>query len=145
MKTFDALVIEVNKFDVIQSLLDEVACVIIDSAARMIADGSQELFERLPVENLLARMQLKPNIDAGCVKRVENRRSLVRASLWRFEGFYPAILQCANLASSNLVATIRIICLSNCQMSSLADVNILSIFPDSVLWAVLCTDSSHKR
>ena len=40
----------------------------------MITDRGEELFERLPVENLLARMQLKPNVDASCVKGVEDRR-----------------------------------------------------------------------
>ncbi len=48
--------------------------VIIDRAARMITDRGEELFERLPVENLLARVQLETNVDASCVKGVENRR-----------------------------------------------------------------------
>ena len=66
--------VEVDELDVVQSLLDEVAGVIIDSAARMIADRGQELFERLPVENVLAGMQLKPKVDAGFIVGVEDRR-----------------------------------------------------------------------
>ena len=74
VKTLDAFMVEVDELDVIQSLLDEVARVIIDRAARMISDGGEELLERLAVENVLAWMQLKPDVDAGGVEGVEDRR-----------------------------------------------------------------------
>ena len=74
VKALDAFMVEVDERDVVQSLLDEVAGVIIDIAARMIADGGEELLERLAVENVLARVQLKPDVDAGFVEGVEDRR-----------------------------------------------------------------------
>ena len=66
--------VQVDERDVVQSLLDEMAGVIIDIAARMIADCVEELLERLAVENLLAGVQLKPKVDAGFVEGVEDGR-----------------------------------------------------------------------
>ena len=74
VKALDAFMVEVDELDVVQSLLDEVARVIVDVAARMIADRGEELLERLAVENVLAGMQLKPDVDAGFVEGVEDRR-----------------------------------------------------------------------
>src|SRR5262249_45889878 len=54
VKALDALVIDVNERDIVQSLLDEMACVIIDVAPRVIADRGKKSLERLPVKNVLA-------------------------------------------------------------------------------------------
>jgi hypothetical protein len=65
--------IEIDERDVVQSLLDEMAGVIAYIAARMIADGGEELLERLAIENILAGVQLKPKVDASFVEGVEDR------------------------------------------------------------------------
>ena len=90
VKSLDALVVEVDERDVVEPLLDEVAGVIVDVAAAMIADRGKELFERLPVENVLAGMQLKSNVDALFVEGVEDRlpapRKLVERRLDEMAG-----------------------------------------------------------
>ena len=48
------------------------AGVIINIAARMIADCGEELFERLAVENLLAGVQLKRKVNTSFVVGVED-------------------------------------------------------------------------
>jgi len=72
VKALDALMVDVDERDIVQSLLDEVARVIVDGAARMIADGGQELLERFAVENVLAGVQLKSNVDARFVEGVKD-------------------------------------------------------------------------
>src|SRR5262249_46476542 len=74
VKAFDAVMVQIDERNVVQSLFDEVAGVIVDRAARMIADRGKELLERFAVENVLAGMELKPNIDARFVKCVEDGR-----------------------------------------------------------------------
>ena len=74
VKALDTLMVDVDERDIVQSLFDEVARVIVDVASGMIADRGQELLERFPVENVLAGVQLKPNVDAGFVECVEDGR-----------------------------------------------------------------------
>ena len=74
VKALDALMVDVDERDIVQPLLDEVARVIVDVAAGMIADRRKKLLERLPVENVLARVQLEPNVDAGFVEGVKDGR-----------------------------------------------------------------------
>ena len=74
VKALDTLVVDVDERDIVQPLLDEVARVIVDVASRMIADGGQESLECLAVKNVLARVQLKPNVNASFVEGVEDGR-----------------------------------------------------------------------
>ena len=74
VKALDALVVDVDERDIVQSLLDEVARVIVDVASRMVADSGQELLECLAVKNVLARVELKPNVNASFVEGVEDGR-----------------------------------------------------------------------
>ena len=48
VKALDALMVDVDERDIVQSLLDEVARVIVDVTSRMVADGCQELLEVSP-------------------------------------------------------------------------------------------------
>ena len=66
--------VDVDERDIVQPLLDEVARVIVDVASRMVADGGQESLECLAVKNVLARVQLKPNVNASFVEGVEDGR-----------------------------------------------------------------------
>src|SRR4029077_16920996 len=65
VKALDTLMVDVDERDVVKSLLDEMAGVIVDVAAGMIADRGQESLERFPVENVLAGVQFKPKVNAG--------------------------------------------------------------------------------
>ena len=78
MEHFDALVIGVDEAEIIHALLDEMAGVVIDVAARMIADALEEHFERVAVEQILGRMNLEAEIDARRIIGVEDRLPAAR-------------------------------------------------------------------
>ena len=65
--------VEIDKLDVVEPLLDEVACVVVDVAAWMIVDRREELLEGFAVEDVLARVQLERDVDARLVEGVEDR------------------------------------------------------------------------
>jgi len=59
MKGADAIVIQVDERQVVQLLQDKMTGIEQDVGARVIIDGGQKPFERGPVVQILARMQLK--------------------------------------------------------------------------------------
>ena len=64
MEHLDAFVIDVDEAEIIHPLLDEMAGVVIDVAARVIADSVEEHLERVAVEHILGRMDLEAEVDA---------------------------------------------------------------------------------
>ena len=69
----DAVVIDVDEAEIVHALLDVVAGVVIDVATLVAADGVEEHVEGFAVEHVLARMDLKAEIDAVLVVEVEDR------------------------------------------------------------------------
>src|SRR6185437_11801355 len=74
----DSVVIEVDEAEIVHALLDVVAGVVIDVAALVAADRIQEHIERLAVEDVFERMDLKAKIDAILVMDVEDRLPAAR-------------------------------------------------------------------
>ena len=72
VKALDALMVDVDERDIVQPLLDEMARVIVDVASGVITNRGQESLERFPVENVLARVQLKPYVDADFVEGIKD-------------------------------------------------------------------------
>ena len=73
VKRFDALVVEVDESGVVELLQQEVARVVEDVRALMIADGFEETLERRAVVQVFAGMDLERDVDAGLVEGIENR------------------------------------------------------------------------
>ena len=80
MERADALVIEVDEAEIVELLQQEMARIVEDLAARVIADALQEHLEARAVVQVLARMDLEAQIDAGGIERVEDRASSAAAS-----------------------------------------------------------------
>src|SRR5271165_1790668 len=71
MEHLDSFVVNVDKAEIVQALLDEVAGVVVDVAAAVAADRRQEHLERVAVEDVLGRMNLETEIDPVLVISVE--------------------------------------------------------------------------
>jgi len=69
----DALVVDVDEVEVVELLQHEVRGVVIDAAARVAADALEQHLERRAVHDVLIRMQLEADVDAGVVVGVEDR------------------------------------------------------------------------
>ncbi|RYF00506.1 MAG: hypothetical protein EOO78_11850, partial [Oxalobacteraceae bacterium] len=65
--------VDVDEGEVIQLLQHEVAGVVQDAGARVVADRFQEALEADAVVQVLARMQFVAQVDAGIFKRVQDR------------------------------------------------------------------------
>src|SRR5208283_593065 len=74
----DAIVIGVDEAEIVHALLDEVARVVIDVAALVAADRVEKHVERVAVEHVFARVDLKAEVDAILVKGVEDRLPAAR-------------------------------------------------------------------
>ena len=81
MKRSDALVIEIDERRVVELLQQEVAGVVEDVRALVVADGLEEALERHAVVQVLAGMDLERDVDAGLVERVEDRPPAFRELL----------------------------------------------------------------
>ena len=81
MKRLDALVIDVDEADVIQVLQTKVRRIVVDAAALVAADRSEEALEGRAVEKVLAGMQLIADIDPELLVKVKYRSPAPRRSL----------------------------------------------------------------
>ena len=69
----DALVVDVDEVEIVELLQQEMRRIVVDVAARVPADRVEEHLEGGAVENVLARMDLVADVDAGVVIGVEDR------------------------------------------------------------------------
>ena len=74
MKRAHALVIEIEKGQIIHLLQDHVARVVENAGARMIAHRGEKALEGRAVVQIFAGMQLKAHIHAGFIESVQNRQ-----------------------------------------------------------------------
>ena len=72
VKHLDALVIKIEVLEIIELLQNEMTGIKKDVAARMIADAIEEHFERSSVVQIFARVNLETQVDARCVKRIQD-------------------------------------------------------------------------
>ncbi|MCY1363630.1 hypothetical protein D9M69_503990 [compost metagenome] len=72
MQRLDALVVDVDKFEVVQLLQQEMRRVVVDAAARVVVHALQEHLEGGAVEQVFARVQFEANIAVGVFKGVED-------------------------------------------------------------------------
>src|SRR5262245_56316905 len=72
VKHLDAFVIDVNVFQIVELLQDEVAGIVKNIAALVPANGLGENFEGDAVVQVLAGMDFETEVDADRVKNVEN-------------------------------------------------------------------------
>src|SRR5919106_1071996 len=73
VERLDPLVVDVDEAEIIELLQEKMARVVVDAAARMVADPLEEHPEGGAVHQVLARMDLKADVDAVLVERVEDR------------------------------------------------------------------------
>src|ERR1700756_2644014 len=72
VKHLDALVIKIQVLEIIELLQNEMAGIEKEVAARMIADAIEEHFERRAIVQIFARVNLETELDACCVKRIQD-------------------------------------------------------------------------
>ncbi len=81
----DPLVVDVDEAEIVELLQEEVAGIVVDVAARMVADPLEEHLEGHAVDQVLARMELVADVDAGLIERIQDRlpapRQLVERGL----------------------------------------------------------------
>src|SRR5690606_38975619 len=65
--------VDVDELEIVEALQHEVRRVVVDAAARVVADPLEQHLEGHAVEQVLARMQLEADVDALLVAGVENR------------------------------------------------------------------------
>src|SRR5262249_44219987 len=74
VERLDARRINVDEGEIVELLQQEVRGIIVDVAARMIADLLEEHLEGRAIEDVLARMDLVAEIDPGILVGIEDRR-----------------------------------------------------------------------
>ena len=73
VERLDPLVVDVDEAEVVELLQQEMAGVVVDAAARMIADPLEEHLEGGAVDQVLARVDLVAEVDAVLLEDVEDR------------------------------------------------------------------------
>src|SRR5678815_4013542 len=73
MKALDSLVVDVDELQVVQTLLDEVAGVIVDVAARVIVDFLQEPLEGHAIKEIRRGVDFEAEVHAFAVGVVQDR------------------------------------------------------------------------
>ena len=72
VKHFNAVVIEVDVFEIVELLDDEVARIVEEVAARVIVEALEKHFERHAVVEIFAGVDLEAEVDVGFVERVKD-------------------------------------------------------------------------
>src|SRR5918996_861317 len=73
VKRLDPLMVDVDEAEVIELLQQKVAWIVVDAAARMVADPLEKHLEGRAVHQVLARMDLVADVDAMLVEHVQDR------------------------------------------------------------------------
>src|SRR5271166_54713 len=73
MKCRNPLVVDVDELEIVELLQDEMRGIVIDGAALVSFDGVEETLEARSVEQVLARVDLVGDVDAGLVEGVQDR------------------------------------------------------------------------
>src|SRR5579871_1135369 len=73
VERLDALVIDVDEFEIVELLQHEVRGIVVDRAALVAFERVEKALEGGAVENVLAGMKLVADVDAGVVEGVEDR------------------------------------------------------------------------
>ena len=73
MEGADALVIEVDEFEIVELLQQEVTRVVVDAASRMVVHTIQQHLERRAVKHIFTRVQFERDVASRVVERIEDR------------------------------------------------------------------------